>query len=438
MNCEGRIFVVGGTVVHAKVLQVLRDHAHCPTVAEAPTPCDFGLATCDGELSRQQLHGISQGLNRWRKQLAAESGKRPAHVGGQRPNGQHDRQEVEQLTTRLVGLRQWQAELAAGGEPPGAPFFLDPIAQVELAEALASVNQDGPFPPLMAWQARVVYWLSGACAVRRYLVAVEGMLKAFSRCVRREQLPGFQGALLAWKRRSQGERIKDLLAEQAQHMRRLSPELVRQGRFSARLRGRSFQEHCDLLIDSCSKLLMKNQQDRWHLTPAALAAIAAADGSEVPLPRRCVEAGANDEDYDAVVRIAENLTSQIGQPGYEALLVALDKLPESLDKCWYGEVRRLLEKDNSVADVASAHEQGLLKNMADSCLPVATLRCLSDAFASRACPLDSSDLWSLVDRIQRPEDLRPVRTWLRWLSCVSPAAMTSRMQETLWSVFWRR
>src|SRR5205823_8004318 len=125
-------------------------------------------------------------------------------------------QEIERLGARLKAVRQWQAMFAGGGEPEGAPFFLDPAAENELQTALKGVVSEHALTPLVVWQARVVRWLAGACALRRFLAAVVGLLRSYPQVSRREQVRGFQRAVVVWKQRSEREQVRKLLVEVAQ------------------------------------------------------------------------------------------------------------------------------------------------------------------------------------------------------------------------------
>ena len=92
---------MSGTVAYDKLRQALAPQERCPSAAEAPTPHDLGVPTCDGELSEPLLHSIGQGLNRWRKQLAEEIQRRPA----QRRDSPHlarESHEIDTLAERLT------------------------------------------------------------------------------------------------------------------------------------------------------------------------------------------------------------------------------------------------------------------------------------------------------------------------------------------------
>ncbi len=166
VNCEGRVFACSGQVAHEKLRQALARQDDCPTAAEAPTPHDLGVPVCDGELSSHLLHCICRVLRRWQMELAAEISRSPARRRSATLLASLQ-QETDTLTARLAALRIWQGQLASGAEPAGAPFFLDPTSEAALRTALRETRIGSPLPPIIAWQARVVCWLSGEVAMRR-------------------------------------------------------------------------------------------------------------------------------------------------------------------------------------------------------------------------------------------------------------------------------
>ncbi|MFN0020660.1 MAG: hypothetical protein ACKVP0_20570 [Pirellulaceae bacterium] len=437
VNVEGHIFAADGPLAHEKLAQCLALHDRRPTTVEAPSPVDLGISACDGELSPHLLHDISRALNRWKLELAAESRLRPAK---RRKTAclDRERQEIERLSTRLVSVRDWHAQLALGGEPLGAPFFLDPVAERELGTILNEAASQHSLTPLVAWQARVVRWLSGDSAVRRFLAAVVGLFRAYPQVSRCEQVRSFQQQVLVWKQRSEREPIRSLLAEISKQIQRLSPSVVREGQFSARLRGRNFGEHCDLLLNRSNQLLRNDEVQRWRTIPAAVAALAAADGSAVSLSSRCFQAGAEQENFALIFHAISKLAEQIGQPGYDALLTVIDRLPRPPHDHEYGLLRELLSQGSSLEDAAWACENSLFGSLTNSCLNVAAARRLSEAFAERGWVLGAYDLNRLVSAVRRMEDKTSIEAWLGWLACVSRRTITPRILKKLDSAFWNR
>ena len=429
---EGRIFAVRGRVAHDKLKQALARLDSPPKAANAPTPRDLGVPGCDGELSGHLLHCIGRALHHWHKDLSAEIRRRPSKRRSALALAR-ERQEIERLAARLVDLRTWQAARASGGEPAGAPFFLDSTAERSLAAALSEARRTHPLTPLIAWQARVVCWLSGDCATRRFLSASTAVLDVNPDAGFENQVRGFQQAVVLWKRRAADEGIANLRKELALHIAELSPEVVRRGKFSTRLRGRTFQQHCDRLIKNCSDLLTGAQRQQRQLLPTALAALAAADGTATALPEQYFRATVEKKGFAQLFETLQEIAEQIGQPGYGALLDAVKHLGEPNDEIDLADLRQFLAKGNSVTDSIWACEQSLETN---SYLGIRAARRLNESFAERGCPLAGYELRMLVNRIQQKVDLAPIQTWLAWLGSVSPPAVTPRIRKALEGAFW--
>jgi hypothetical protein len=434
VNGEGRIFVATCQVAHNKLAQTLALHDRWPTVAEAPTPFELGVSTCDGELSTDLLHAMNRGLNRWRLELAAEMRCRPAR---RRRTAAlvREQEEIERLTARLAEVLQWREKLACGGELTGAPYFLDTVAEAELNASLDEASRACPLSPLVAWQARVVFWLSGECATRRFLSALANVIGAYPAVSCDEQLHRFERAVTIWRDRSFREGFAHLRLEMAQHIRRLPPTLVCEGKLSSRLHNQTFREHCDRLVERCHQVSASRQRHREHLIPASLAALAAADRCTVSLPKRCLTAAARLDDYAQLVRSINRLSGQIGEPGYAAMLEALDQLPASASVFNYRQLCDLLGRGNTLADYIWANDRGLLPLIRASQLSIATVRRLNDAFSVRACPLSEDDLSALVSRICEPNELERIEAWLKWLGWVSPRTLTPVLSDLVQSTF---
>src|SRR5262249_7442280 len=152
------------------------------------------------------------------------------------------------------------------------------------------------------------------------------------------------------------------------------PRFVQEGQLSARLRDRSFEQHCNLLLDRCSRLLASEQNHRGHLVPAMLAALVAADGSAVPLPLRSFQAAAEAEDYQRLLQIIRRLAMQIDEPGYDTLLAALDQAPPSRNEWEFGSLINLLNRAKTPADAFWAYELNLEYYLEQSCLRLAEVR----------------------------------------------------------------
>lgn len=435
INVEGRIFVVGGRPVYDKLAACLSNFVRPPHAAEAPSPHDLGYHTCDGELDDALLHSIRRALHRWRKDLDRQA-QRLSTQRRQSPNLAREYHEVAQLQARLAHVRHWQSELRLGNEPAGAPLFLDANSEHDLKKILLSAAHHFARHPFVAWQARVIYWLAGPIAVQRYLAAMQMLFGESGDEAMREQIRDMQALLLTWKKRSQHEPLRHLRQELANHIQTLHPNVNFLGRFSARLRERSFAAHCEEQYQRCANILTHPNDLRWHQVPAALAALVAADGSHQPLPKRCFETELQKQRYQLMPSIIHTLGKLIGKKGYDRLLTALDQLPQSLYEGQYAHLCRLLGAGNSVADAVWLCERQLLENLNHDGLKIATVRGLHEQFAQCGWKLDNHELWKLTQQLGSPGHVDALRLWLRWLGSVSSRAITPQLLKSIKRVLW--
>lgn len=431
----GRVLSVSGEVACSALAEALAHQDQVPAVGHAPLPQTLGFEACDGELSPHLLNLIGVALNRWRLELAAEKCLRPA----QRRRGAQiarEEEEIRKLTARWQGLRAWQAQIARGEMPKGAPYFLDAAAEQALQSALRQAQKSQRLPPLIAWQARIIHWLSGFRAMQRYLHAMGHLLAAYPAISRLEKVRQFQRNLFLWKRRAGQEPFRQLLAEMKVHLAKLPAEVVREGQFSCRLKGRSFDHHCDLLLEKCAKLLAVDEKMRWHVIPADLAALAAADGSAIDLPQRCFRAGAEAENFDRLRKTIREIAHEIGRPGYDAMLAAIDLLPPSVMDHQLASVRHLLDKGHSLAETIWACEMDLQDLFYKA--PFLSLRAaqrLLQVFAERGAPLLPYRFGEVVRSIRNKTHLAWLHAWLAWLGSVSPRTITPKLQAALERAF---
>jgi hypothetical protein len=436
VSAQGRVFAVSGRPDFDQLLACLKQFEQVPSPVEAPTPHALGVPTCDGEICPEQLQRMGRALLRWRLELAAEARLRPA----QRRKRQiiaRERQEIARLETRLAEVRAWQFELAAGGDPLGAPFFLGSAAEAELAATLAAAAESVGNSSTFAWQVRVVYWLSGACAARRFVQAAGGVRQAYPKVTRCERMRNFQATLRVWILRSQHEKSRQLRHELAHAMKRLPAAMVQQAQLTSRLRCRTFREHCELLLERIETYLAE-QRRQAHAVEAACAALCAADGCQTEFSLRCVEIYACEEDFTSLLRIITRLAEQAKRPAYDKLLDALHRLPETPREWQFDNVRCTLSRGSSLADVAWVLEHDLFRSLAESCLSAVEARRLSEGFERSGWPLDAGDLYRLLRQIRQREHREAIEHWLAWLRSAAPRRLTPSITVALHNAFWTR
>jgi hypothetical protein len=430
ISAVGRVFVARSQVDFEKLRGCLRRHSAPPTAAEAPTPAELGLSICDGELTEYTLHAVAGALVRWSRALDEEIRRRPAQ---RRPREKIDseRDELVRLTRRLAACQRWQLSLRAGVEPAGMPLLLDAREEDELRRALSAAPPPRPFPPLVRWLARVVCWLSGSHATSRFLQAVSVLADRWDELAPADHLARLQRRLHTWKQRSRTEPPFAILTELRHALAALPPQWITAGKLSARLKGRTVSEHCDLLAASCLKLRSEQQAASWRRLPAALAAWAAADGGAAPLPPRMISAGVGslgERNFDQWLKV---LAQQFGQKAYDALLIALQQLPEMPTTYDTPSLRELLARGARLDDLAWAAEHGQLWRLAECGVRPALARRLVERFAHVGVALKQYDVAELVRLLATHQQRTLVHRWIGWIGQFSGPAVTPRLARLL-------
>jgi hypothetical protein len=384
---------------------------------------------CDGELTEYTLHAISGALVRWSRALDEEFRRRPAHRRS-REKIDSERDELARLTRRLDACRRWQLSLRAGGEPARMPLLLDECEEEDLCRVLAAAPADRPFPPLVRWLARVVLWLAGGRAMSRFLQAVSVLADRWDDFAPAEPLLKLERRLHVWKKRSRTEPAFAILTEM-RHAGRASSAIGRRGKLSARPRKRSLPEHCDLLAASCRKLRGEHHAASWHRLPATLAAWAAADGGTAPLPPRMIAAGIYAKKGDQCERLLSALVEQFGQRAYDALLTAVEQLPElpvPFDIPW---LRELLARGVRLDDLAWTAQHGQTWRMAEATVRPSVVRRIAERFACLGVALGEDEISELVQVLTTHRRLVLVERWIAWIAQFSSRTITPRLVRLL-------
>jgi hypothetical protein len=434
IDSAARILLASGKIEFRVLAKTLGGVTAARPLEKAPPLSLLGLATSSGELTNAMLHRIGLALNRWRLELDAEAKLRPAKRR-RREAIESEIAEVDRLEQRLQSLREYQTQIRSGKTPTTAPFFLDPDSEAEFRKIVRSKNS-AELPNLLLWQARIVYWLSGARALERYLRVIPTITDAYPETSSAGQLRRFQKAVELIKARAGTESLSNLLAELAHHQRNLPSELIRRGRFSVRLKGKTLTELCDVLTQSCAELLLETQAEKCSKLPGAIAALTAADGASEHLPLRPFEEAARLENFPRLMRIVHALGDLIGKPGYGQLLCVIDKFKQVPNEQEFASYQQFLGGGRSQADLLWATEHTSLKDILVSNLRIAELRQLWHGFQERGFPMEAAEMQRIVTVIRSGASLNPFRVWLRWLGSVSPRLVTLLWEKTLRPAFW--
>jgi hypothetical protein len=434
VTVEGRIFAVRGEPNAQKLRRCLAQQLHAPSAAEAPTPEQLGLELHDGEIPAAVWHAMSRAHQRWSDELDRESRCRPARRRADRLLAS-ERAELRQLGARLQACAQWQRALQAGREPPGAPYLLSADTEAALEVTLAPAA--GPCPPLVRWLARVVCWLAGQSAAGRFVQAVAPHLPALLDSRGDSRLRKFIDRLSAWRQRSLSEPSRPLQAELKLAIAALPPPIVQAGQLSARLRGQGFVEHCEQLLARCQVLLGRQSELIGSKLPATLAAWAASDGGVAPLPQRLIAPAMEKSGMQRLDKSLEFLAKEARQKGYDALLLAIDRLEPPADPREYSAIRELLVRGASQDDLAWCASQGLLRWLSTRRIQPRRLRCQIDELNRRNLALSPADHLLVADALHAPQGQSLLSLWLRWLDQTRSLARTLKLRQRIKRTFLR-
>lgn len=437
LSADGKLFSFRGKVPYQDLIAALLKDRLASTLAErTPTPQELGIHPCDGQLCPQVLHNIQVALHRWGKELSEE--KLRARARRRRASVIASEQvEVKLLGDRLAEIRQ---KLAAHKEllATGGCYFLDAATEATLAALLAQSRRSLAIPPAVAWLARMVFWLSGECAARRFIRAAEVLLETYPKVSLAMQLDGFQRALQVWRKRSEIQPARQLRDELAAHVAQLSPELTRRVQLSVRLRGRTMRQHCDLLLTRCAQSVKHEQRLYWQTIPAHLAALVACDGSAVPIPQRCLTSTKERTAHPSQVEEFRSLAHEMEEPGYDALLRAIDELAEPAPRSEYGSLRRHLVAGQSLDNIAWLIQNYALYHIANQTLDIASARRLVDRLEKSGLKIEDWYLPRIISAVSDTRLRAAIERWVDWLASVSPRSVTPKLRLVLENFFRNR
>lgn len=436
ISATGRILIASGAVSYSTLVEALKRCERIPGAANSPSPTELGVSGSDGEFSPALLHDIGRALNRWKIELGQELSRRPA---GRRKAEEliREQREVARLETKLADLRR-VCTCVQRREAIGSAYFLDSVDEDLLKSILAAHHGVGPDLAHIGWQARIVYWLSGQRATERFFDALRRLFADHVVESPYEPLRRFGEIVATLKLRIGKESLRQLVSELKKHLQKLSPEIVKAGRFSSRHSGKPFSEHCDLLIAGCAELMQMENLGHHHHAPATVAAVAASDGCAIAIPLRDFDGSSRKSSFSRKFRTLQALAEQIGKPGYSLLLASIEKLPKAPAAYELDLLRQSLAKGNRLDDVLWAVDQGLMELLFRSHLKISGFRRLFSRFDQCGVPLTSSETYRLVQELGHKPQLAPIVAWLDWVGSVGAAALRPRLLHTLRISFWDR
>lgn len=427
---SGRVFAVSGTAAHGPLARMFESASRVPNTAEAPRSFDFGVGTCQGELTPQVLRAIGHALRRWSADLEHEL----------RLRGAKRRRldaimlqwcEVDRLAERHASLERLRRGSPTAASTQESPYFLDARTQSAWQALLDEIRGRHRLSPLAEWQGRLVCWLSGLSAARRFLTAAGEAAAAYPTAVRVDPIVALRTSLVERLARCNDQTDDAARREILRAIRALPPEAARDARLRAPRRGQSQAEACRRLIQGCDDYLDVEVYRLAIMIYAPLAALITADDCSVPFPTACFRYDERCDFFCTVHRRLYLLAQRIEHPAYPELLRTLECRPNSIPDRSFGRFVEILARGATPDDAVWACEQNLFFAMHKSQITVADARALSAEFASGHCPLKSGELYDVLENTRSYEALAAVRSWLAWVGSVSSATLTKPVRDTL-------
>jgi hypothetical protein len=430
-SVDQRLLIVGGRPKFEQLVDCLTRIREVPALGRVPNPSELGFPTfCDGELTAHGLQTRSRALTKWSLLLDSETRR-------SKPNKRRtiqilaERREIDALRERLSQLHEWRRRAQTGTAPQGTPFLLDAHKERFLAEALGASSLHGHLPPLVGWFARFVVWATGENALMHFLDGVSPLAKPSAELQQVAVVRTFIRQLHIWKRRSRNERPQFVHTELRNTVKMIPPRLVTKGHLTSRLRGRSFEEHCDVLIERCTKLLAFFRDVPAQRVPAAVAALVSCDGGATVVPKRLVTRCLETGDYQEFDQAIRALFEEVGSKSYRNLLLALEDLKELPSPDHYSYVREMLAGGATHEDLEWAQSKNLLYWFHSRYPKVSWMRSFLETIEQREICLDYRGIVTVLDCARGAKEVAVFDWFARWLSHFSPMTFSPRNRKLI-------
>ncbi|MBI4871715.1 MAG: hypothetical protein HY814_09110 [Candidatus Riflebacteria bacterium] len=167
----GELYLVRGTPDFGKLLERLCSLSRAPRPEEAPGPIELGFAAQD--VSRVQAEDLAihgHALKRWRRLVGVSADNR-ANRAVKRTMRDWSR-EISGLSGQLEQVRAALEDSARGAAPAWGPYVVAEETAREADALMRPTRADRVMPELWNWTARLVCWLDGLPALRRFMASV--------------------------------------------------------------------------------------------------------------------------------------------------------------------------------------------------------------------------------------------------------------------------
>jgi len=425
ISAEGSAELVRGTPNFGLLMERLTRAYHVPAQQRTLRMLAGGTLAVES-LTAVGMQARAHALGKWEQAINKE-----------RLHGQPARQRIRQLHAELAeisGLQRRLSELhllyrqsAAGTIEHESGYWLTEEEERTLAAELARAERTWQLPPPARWLARFVMWLAGPTSLSRYLTCLGPAMQSQAELEQVRHIRALKQQLHVWKKRSASECHTHLRKELQQALGRLPDRLINDVMLSARPRGKPLEKHCELLLKRCDEALHKWSDDARRSVLVSMAALAACDGSRIPLPRPLVAECLAHPSGILAGRAANMLIYQSTQPGYDLLLLALSRLEKLPEPHQYDSIRIMMLSGNSLADIAWAQQSGWTNWFTSPLHKPGWLRGLFQDLLGWGVIEQESDAVDIIYALCGSKDMAIVDRWRQLVRRVQPATLTPRL-----------
>lgn len=423
----GGPFLVSGSPDFRTLRRCLASMPQPPPGSAAPTPMDLGFAPHQiTPLNGERLSAWGRGLQKWRK-ILDDYEKPRQKTTERREKYRRWKDEIDQISHDLEGLWQIFRRWEAGEQIDGTPYVRISAIRSD------SDTHAGFVEPLWSWFERLVVWIAGEAAGRRFHESLAPMAESRGLFEKRRHFARVLPRLKALRDRHQDLSSKELAAAVRDAVSSIPEDVRAEFGFSVPSRPRDF--YIPGIVAACS-----NAAD--HLPPPSLvgsaAALCATDGAATPVPA-WLFSSCDEDATDARHGAFRSLFDERAAIGYEALLDALGHMP-GVSHRDFDTIRQFLVAGVDGGDITWALQNlgWRVKELAKSGLSPQPFRALVSALEQAGLNLDSlsrgdTDLGDVVEQVAERKSTNIIEAFAMWLPSLGPGSLDANLARWAWN-----
>ncbi|QDU56761.1 hypothetical protein [Aeoliella mucimassa] len=422
---DGRLLLVRGNVDSGNMFRQL---SHVDDPSQHPTNlASLGFpASAYEELSEATLVSASRALTNWRRLVDHQ-----LRSGRRNQRHQAEAAEVEHLERRLHQLHTWKRMANTAQLTSSSPWLLDESQQRTLADML----EESPSTLLeeYQWIARIVFWLAGKCACRRFTQTLAVITLDDHDTELCEQLRRTLGELHIWQNRCLTENRRELQNELQIWTTQLGHDLILRARLAFPFKKHTLFSVLQQNIVRCRQALREVGVRSKHRVVAAVATIVANDNAIAPLPQRLLSHWIQKDNEGNIAYLVNELIAESKTPGYARMLRAMETLPSrAFEQITF--VCQQLAARRSLDDIAWALNVSLDHYIYEPRFDIGRLRRLIVTLESAGVTQARSQLYVFVDNRKTSERYDSLFQFANWVASLPKAVRTPRICKLIWTV----